>query len=225
MRGLLSVLALLAGCQFDGGLGSGLLCPTGECPAGETCVDGRCSAQAGGTDGAIADGATGDAAVAIDGMATNSPNLVSNPGMEEGIDPWTPFNSTLDPSTEEHGGTASLLVCAESSGDFTVYQDVIKTPAPIPKDQSYTASIWVRAVGPGTPPASMKLTIRESGGGVERGDHDGAAVPGLGDSWVQLEASGTVQQDDRENLILIVWGLDGAETACFAADDAVLRAD
>ena len=221
------LLALVAGCQFDGGLGTGLLCPTGECPAGESCVDGRCTAGSGGSDAAISDGASGgqDASQETDAMTQLGPNLVTNPGMEDGIEPWTPYNATLDSIDVRHGGIQGLRVSTESSGDVTVYQDVIKTPLEIPQGQHYLASIWVRAVEGRTPPVSMKLTIRESGGAVEKADHDGPEVAGPGTDWVLLQASASIDQPDRDNVILIVWGLESAAPAGFAADDAVLRAD
>jgi hypothetical protein len=221
----LAVAALVAGCQFDGGLGDGLLCPTGECPAGQVCVHGRCSAMGGETFDAAApaDGGVNRRDAGGGPDAGLGPNLVINPGMEDGTDPWTPFNSVLSISSAEHSGEVSLQVCGSTEGDFTVYEDVIKSPSPIVVGTAYRASVWVRATDMGPAPASMKLTIRESGGGLERTDHDGPAVLGLGDTWVQLHASGTIQESDRENLILIAWGLDAPESGCFVADDAVLR--
>lgn len=225
MRAALLVAAVLGGgCQFDGGLGTGFLCPTGECPPGQVCQQGVCTLG-----GASPDAADiGDAADIRDGAdmadAALAPNLVDNPGMEDGIEPWTAFNALLDQSAGGHSGETELKVCAGATGDFTVYQDVLKAPGElIPKGQGYVASAWVRASGSAPSPPSMKLTIRESGGAAERADHDGAEVPGIGDTWVELQAAGTVQESDRENLIVIVWGLGGGETACFAVDDVLMR--
>jgi hypothetical protein len=219
----LCAVVLAAACQFEGGLGEeGLLCPTGECPSGQDCVDGVCTTGAaerpdGGRagDGAPADGALADA-------RPPGVNLVANPGMEEGTDPWTPYNAGLSESPDAHGGQRSLLVCnADVSGDFTVYQDVLKAPGePIPAGESYGASVWVRSAG--AAPGKMKLTIRESGGAAARVDHDGPVVDGISMDWKELEASGTVQEADRENLILIIWGLESQTGDCFAADDAVM---
>ncbi len=224
---LLLAALLGGGCHFDGGLGAGLLCPTGECPPGQICESGVCTIGGGAADAAdMSDGARGGDAADDILDAGLSPNLVDNPGMEEGISPWTPFNAVLAESIDAHGGQSGLRVCAETSGDFTVYEDVLKAPdEQIPQGQAYVAEVWVRASIAGPAPPEMKLTIRESGGAMGRGDHDGAIVGGPGDQWVKLQAAGTVQESDRDNLILIVWGLGGLETACFAVDDAVLRAD
>jgi hypothetical protein len=222
---LLAALAF-AGCHFDGGLGTGLLCPTGECPPGQVCERGVCTLV-----GAQPDAADiGDAADTRDGAdmadAAVAENLVENPGMEEGVEPWTAFNALLAVKAGGHSGQAELQVCDGSVGDFTVYQDVLKAPVEeIPEGQSYAASVWVRASGSAPTPTSMKLTIRESGGSAERADHDGPEVIGIGDPWMELQATGTVQESDRENLILIVWGLGGGDATCFAVDDAVLRVE
>lgn len=227
MRAAVLVVALASGgCQFDGGLGTGYLCPTGDCPPGQTCEDGVCTLAAGGADASAAvDGAPGgDGARSAD--AGVGLNLVDNPGIEDGLEPWTPYNAVLTASGGGHSGSAALEVCADLSGDFTVYQDVLKAPTDtIPKGQHYVGSFWVRAASSGPAPPTVMLTIRESGGVVERLDHDGPTVTGLADQWVQLQASGTVQESDRENLILIVWGLAGSDADCFAVDDAVLRAE
>lgn len=223
MRAVALVAALLAGCQFDGGLGDGLLCPTGECPDGQACVAGVCS-RSGGIDAATPPDAGADRDAAVTPDAAVGVNLVVNPGMEDGTDPWTPFNSTLAESGDEHTGLHSLLVCNGSTGDFTVYQDVVKAPAQaIVEGTSYAASAWVRAVTAGPAPGTMKLTVRESGGAAPRADHDGPAVADIGDGWIQLQAAGTIQESDRENVILIVWALEAGDTACFATDDAVMR--
>lgn len=216
-------MVLAAACRFDGGLGEGLLCPTGECPAGQDCVDGVCTTGAGERpDG----GGAGDGGATADGALTDARppgvNLVANPGMEDGTDPWTPYNAELSESPEAHGGQRSLLVCnTDVTGDFTVYQDVLKAPGePIPAGESFVASVWVRATG--AAPDRMKLTIRESGGATARVDHDGPSVDGVMSGWSELQASGTVQEADRENLILIIWGLESQTGDCFAADDAVM---
>jgi len=227
MRAALLVAAILGGgCQFDGGLGTGFLCPTGECPPGQVCEQGVCTL--GGAQPDAAD--IGDAADIRDAAdmadAALSPNLVDNPGMEDGIEPWTAFNSLLATNAGGHSGVAELQVCAGATGDFTVYQDVLKAPVEqIPKGQAFAASAWVRASGAAPTPPSMKLTIRETGGAAERADHDGPEVLAIGDAWVQLQAAGTVQESDRENLIVIVWGLGGGDTTCFAVDDVVMRAE
>ena len=226
VRPALVVAALVAGCQFDGGFGDGLLCPTGECPAGQVCGEGVCSSVGATADAGLpTDGGNrADAAEGADGGL--GPNLVANPGMEDGIDPWTPYNAALTEKGDPHSGQKALGVCnAELTGDFTVYQDVLEAPdEPIPVGQGYTASVWVRAVTSAAVPGRMKITIRESGGAVERADHDGTIIDEPGDTWVQLQASGTVQESDRENLILIVWGYESQTGDCFAVDDAVLRA-
>ena len=226
-RPALAALALVAGCQFDGGLGDGLLCPTGECPAGQLCREGVCSAGEATSDAGLPSdggGGQGDAAGLLD--AGLGVNLVANPGMEIGIDPWTAYNAALNEHGEPHGGQKSLAVCnAELTGDFTVYQDVLKAPdEQIPQGQSYAASIWVHAVSTAVP-GKVRLTIRESGGATERADHDGTTTTVPGDSWIKLQASGTVQESDRENLILIVWGLESQTGDCFAVDDALLRTE
>lgn len=225
MRAAAVVAALLlAGCQFDGGLGDGLLCPTGECPGGQSCIDGVCRSGGGGLDAATPPDAGDDLDGAVTLDAAVGANLVANPGIEEGIDPWTPFNSTLAESAEEHSGTHSLLVCNGSTGAFTVYQDVVKSPgAAIVEGARYVASVWVRASEGAEPPSAMKLTIRESGGAAERADHDGVEVGNVTGSWMELQAAGTIQESDRENVILIVWALEAGDTACFATDDAVMR--
>lgn len=225
MRPALLVVALLAGCQFDGGLGAGLLCPTGECPAGQRCVDGTCTVGAADPDAAPdRDGPPADGAPRAD--AGPEENLVDNPGMEDGTPPWTPFNARVDDTGAPRTGERSLVVCAETPAEFTVYQDVLKAPnEAIPAGQAYVASAWVRAVAGGPAPGGMMLTLRESGGASTRIDHDGAATTDVGDAWVLLEARGTVQEADRENFILIVWGLDAGEGACFAVDDAAMRPD
>lgn len=225
MRAAALVAALLlAGCQFDGGLGDGLLCPTGECPGGQACIEGVCRSGGGGLDAATPPDAGGDLDGTVTPDAAVGANLVANPGMEEGIDPWTPFNSTLAESAEEHSGMQSLQVCNGSTGAFTVYQDVVKSPGEeIVPGTGYTASVWVRAGEGAEPPATMKLTIRESGGASVRADHDGPEVGGVTGAWVQLQASGTIQESDRDNVILIVWAVEAADSACFATDDAVMR--
>lgn len=228
MRGwpLVAVL-VVAGCQFDGGQGDGLLCPTGECPAGQVCRGGVCAIDLGAADGApvVDAGDRTDGAAGPD--AGNGPNLVDNPGMEDGTSPWTPFQARLEETGEPHGGEDALLVCNQGAdGVFTVYQDVVKAPAePILAGASYRASVWVRAAAGGPAPGSMKLTIRESGGAIERTDHDGAVAIAVGSPWMQLQATGTIEQADRENVIFIVWGLQSDDTACFAIDDAVMRED
>ncbi|HEY8146444.1 MAG TPA: carbohydrate binding domain-containing protein [Kofleriaceae bacterium] len=223
MRAAALVAALLAGCQFNGGLGEGLLCPTGECPDGQACVAGVCTSGGGPDAATLLDAAAdGDAAVTTD--AAVGGNLVANPGMENGIDPWTPFNATLAESSEGHSGMQSLLVCNETSGAFTVYQDVIKAPGEeITAGTAYTASAWLRRDGGAEPPVTVKLSIRESGGAAPRADHDGAEVGGVTDAWIQLQASGTIQESDRDNVILIVWAVESPDGACFATDDAVMR--
>lgn len=221
---LVLAAALAAGCQFDGGLGEGLLCPTGECPAGQSCVGGVCTVEGAPVD-AAGDGEPADAGDPPDG-APLAANLVDNPGMEDGVPPWTPFNATLATTADGHSGAHGLRVCNGSTGDFTVYQDVLKAPVEdIPVGQAYAASIWVRAAPDATIPVRMMLTIRESGGATSRTDHDGPLLDGVGSGWVRLEASGTVVAGDRENLILIVWALESADTACFEVDDADLHAE
>jgi hypothetical protein len=226
MRGLLLAALLASGCQFDGGLGTGYLCPTGECPEGQVCQDGVCTLGARADAAADPDGGRRADAGDLSDAAIGA-NLVDNPGMEEGTLPWTPYNSVLSEHLEPHEGTSALLVCNSGvTGDFTVYQDVLKAPdEPIPQGQRYAASIWVTSATGTTTPGMMKLTIRESGGATARVDHDGALVGGPGDAWIELQASGTVQESDRDNLIFIVWGLESEIGFCFAADDAVLRAE
>jgi hypothetical protein len=225
MRGVLLAALVASGCQFDGGLGTGYLCPTGECPEGQVCQDGVCTLGARGDAAVDPDGVRADAADVSD--AAVAPNLIDNPGMEDGTEPWTPYNSVLSEHLDPHGGTKALLVCnTGATGDFTVYQDVLKVPGDlIPKGQPYAASIWVTSATGSATPGKMMLTIRESGGAAARVDHDGPLVAGPGDAWIQLQASGTVQEPDRDNLIFIVWGLESVAGFCFAADDAVLRAE
>ena len=228
MRAGLVVAVVLAGCRFDGGLGAGLLCPTGECPDGQVCAAGVCELEGGGADAATSapDGGDGqDGAVTPDAAAGD--NLVSNPGMEDGIDPWTPFNGFLATTDVELGGAASLKVCAET-GDkfFTVYQDVVKSPpSEILAGTRYVASVWVRSAPASAAPSSMNLMIRESGGAAPRTDHEGPTVAGPDETWIKLEASGTVQEADRDNVILLVWGLDTSGSACFLVDDARMVVD
>ena len=228
MRAGLVVAVVLASCRFDGGLGTGLLCPNGECPDGQVCVAGVCELEAGELDAATSGpdgGDDGDGAVTPDAAAGD--NLVTNPGMEDGVDPWTPFNGVLATSDVALSGAASLKVCAEAADqDFTVYEDVIKSPASeILPGTRYVASAWVRSAPSSAAPSSMYLMIRESGGAAPRIDHPGPTVAGPDETWIKLEASGTVEEADRENVILIVWGLDTSGSACFLVDDASMVAD
>lgn len=217
------VLAVASGCQFDGGLGTGFRCPSGECPDGQVCRDGVCTLGGAAADaGGGPDAARSDAGMRLD--AGLAPNLVENPGFEDGSDPWTPFNSVLFDSLDERSGAHALMVCNGSTGDFTVYQDVLKEPLEdIVAGTPYAASVWVRAEPSLPAPPTMMLTIRESGGGLERVDHDGPVLGEVKTEWAKLEASGTIQDPGRENVILIVWAIGAADGACFAADDAVLR--
>lgn len=222
-RWLLAAVALAAGCQFDGGLGTGLLCPTGECPAGQVCLDGVCTT--GGQ--VVADAAPADAGEPADGNAYdagNDGNLIENPGMEDGTAPWTSYNGVHVTTGEPHSGVNSLLVCADTAPDFTIYQDILGPSDEVTEGTVYSARVWVRAEGDLPQPGSVMMSIRERGGAQELLDHDSIDVPLAGSRWIQLEVTGTIQEPDRTNLIFIVWGLSATAGDCFAVDDAVMVA-
>lgn len=213
-------LALWAGCRFDGGFGTGLLCPTGECPAGQVCTDGVCGLASPDDAGVI------DAGESADGSAPDAAdeaNLVDNPGMEDGIEGWFSYNSTHTVDGDPHGGTSAMLVCADADPDFSLYQDIIDPPEPVPQGQAYQAAVWVRAEPDAPAPGSVKLTIRERGGATDLLDHDGTPIALVGTDWMQLQAEGMIQEADRTTLILVVWGLAASAGDCFAVDDAAMR--
>lgn len=223
LRWLLAAVALATGCQFDGGLGTGLLCPTGECPAGQVCLDGVCTTGGEETPDASAQDA-GEPADAGANDAGPDLNLIENPGMEDGVEGWTSYNGTHVPTGGPHGGDKALLVCADTEPDFTIYQDILGPSDTVLEGAVYSARIWVRAEGDAPQPGSVMMSIRERGGAQALLDHNSVDVPLAGSQWIQLEVTGTVQEPDRTNVIFIVWGLSASAGDCFAVDDAVMVA-
>jgi hypothetical protein len=220
---LLSALALWAGCQFDGGLGTGLLCPTGECPAGQVCRDGVCTTSGGQTPDASAQDA-GERADSAPSDGGGGGNLIENPGMENGTASWTAYNGVHTTAGEPHGGERSLLVCADTTPDFTVYQDILGPSDQVPQGAVYSARVWVRGELGVPQPGTVMLSIRERGGEKLLLDHSSIDVPLADTEWIELEVTATVQEPDRTNVIFIVWGLSATPGDCFAIDDAVMVA-
>ncbi len=213
--GLVSLAAV--GCRFDAADGTGYRCElTSDCPPGQSCIDETCGVGGG------ADRGAPDAEPSPDADDSFSENLVVNPDLEDGlVAPWIAWEAQLDVIDDSpHGGLHSLEVCLTGSSGFTAFQPIVQGTAP--KATRYRASMWVRSspLAPDHPPGTINLVLRETGGATDKTDHDGAASVEIGAEWTQVTVEAVVEQPDRENIVLIVWGRESEPGACFAADDA-----
>jgi hypothetical protein len=216
----LALVLAQAGCVVDVDYGATRFrCPDGvTCPQGQSCMANLC----------VPGGTLPDASVDARDSAPDAalPNLLSNPGLEVGNDPWTAFAATFRPTTmTPHSGLRSIVVCKDATGTldlFTAYADIVNGPA-VPMGAHFRASVWVRKSFDAleTAPPSIKIVLREKGGSVMQRDHSGPEVTPLTTTWVQLVADTTVVDPGRTQLNFLIWPGDVADGTCFAFDDAV----
>lgn len=235
MRRLGACLALLVGgCAFSAEFAEGFRCPTGDCPAGQVCNAAQVCVPIGEADPDAA-APPHDAAVPLpDAPPPDAPppdamppNLCPNPGMEDGVVEWTPYNATAAANTNvPHSGTLALKICKQptmATSLMSVYVDVINPAAPgdLSVGARFVASIWVRssfAIEDVAPPQLM-LSLREAGGAAANHDHDGTPLLAPTTDWTLITAEGVIQQPDRTRLSLIVAPGDVPDGTCFLIDD------
>lgn len=232
------VLASLVGspgCSLRSELPQEVRCSDGQCPPGLVCREGTCGEPdpPDPPDAAVVvdlDAApietTVDAAVPDAGPIEN---LVDNPDFEPGVSPWNSYNGVLyHNSNEPHAGQWGLKSCKVDVGADDVLTAWTDLPRADPSQGStYQASIWIRASFDPmdlTPPG-VYLSLREWGGASPYRDSVGPTYMPLTTEWAQLTAEITVEEADREMIILIVWtATDVPDGTCFIVDDAFVGA-
>lgn len=150
-------------------------------------------------------------------------NIIPNPSFEKNARYWEPWGpSRLVRNTRvKRFGTASGQVTATSALPFGVRDvNVVGYPS---KGHRFTLSVWVKGF-PSTARKGIILELSESGGPAKEPTRITALTTGkLTGKWQQLHATGTVKQDLRSSLnVLIYISNDIAITDGFYVDGATL---
>ena len=214
MKCLLVVLAgvalpLLGACSLSGLVGLSSGGPPSDVDA-STVEDGETS-----------DGGRADSAIA-------GPNVVPNPGFEEGDPaecgpgfPLRGFNATLSSTPVARSGARACRVCNDqgSAGDnFNLdpsdrgFADV--TPG------TYELEAWVRA-DPSGGDVDVSLALRVYQGDVEQTPRDTSPPTRVGQSWSLIRHVSVVDRAGRAELLVASPVRD--PRTCFIADDLSLR--
>jgi len=116
-----------------------------------------------------------------------TPNLVANPGFEQGAAGWSlPSNFSLD-TTVAHGGVASLKVV---NTDPKVYQ-LATTPLHVKSGHHYRFSAWIKTRGVQGEDSGATVCMEWSKGGQYLGGEYPTGFKGDHD-WEQVSAEAAV---------------------------------
>jgi len=146
------------------------------------------------------------------------PNLLVNPGFEDGTADWSSWNCTLVTTGDPHRGRGCVFLQGRGTLDSTVYQDVTSV---VENGTSYYVEAWVKVaqVG-GTEKVTISFKTIASGSGTRIFVTDFTLV---GDSWTKV--SGTLTPTWTGTLTEARWRVfsfpDGEEEDFFV-DDAVM---
>jgi hypothetical protein len=178
----------------------------------------------------VIDAAPGDASLATDGAPGDAawpPNLLADPGFENGDDGWIGFLATTSITTSKpHTGTHALRVCKDDVGHgsfFSLYRDVFnQQPLEVPIGARFRAQAWVRAsTGPNDiAPTFVSPVLRERGGPTPFVNHEGPLLDQVTGDWTLVTAEAVITGVARNGLSFILETDVELDGTCFAIDDA-----
>lgn len=150
----------------------------------------------------------------------NEPNLLRNPGFEDGTSGWQSWNCTLVTDTSgPHSGATRILLSNRSTLDAEGYQDVANT---IQNGQTYYVEVWAESDG-----SSEDITISFKTIGSTSGTLTSVTpAVSVDTSWTLV--SGTLTPTWIGTLVEARWRVfsyPSGGTRDFYIDDAVMRVD
>jgi hypothetical protein len=174
---------------------------------------------------ASADGVDGGSDAAADASGVVGPNLLADPGFENGGDAWTPYDAQLSTfPVLPKAGLKSLAVCKLDTGgssDFSTYVDLYNdAPAELAPGTAFVVRVWVRgAPALGGLPGDVQLVLRERGGVSAKRDHV-TTLAGVTTAWQLVELEAAITDGGRTGLSVIVQALGEPDGTCFLLDEA-----
>ena len=148
------------------------------------------------------------------------PNLLTNPGFEDGTIDWLSWNCTLVEVPTTHSGSGCVFLRGRGTLDSTAYQDVTSV---IENGKSYYVEAWVKLPS-GTENITISFKTTASGSG------DQVFVTGstlVGDSWTRI--SGTLTPTWSGVLAQARWRVfsypDGGSDDFFVDDTVMIASE
>ncbi len=151
--------------------------------------------------------------------ATSGKNLIGNPGFEKTLRGWRPSpraGTKLARVHQGHRGSWSVRV-TRTAGRGTIGLADSRDWVSKSRAGTYTASVWVRAIGPGS---TLKLKLRE----VRNGKTLSASAERvrLTRSWKQVTTSLATRSPGRSSIDFAATVKRATKKVSFGADDASL---
>ncbi|MFJ6677331.1 family 43 glycosylhydrolase [Actinosynnema sp. NPDC091369] len=171
--------------------------------------------------------------LAVPPAATASgPNLITNPGFEDGLAGWTTNNgnatdgATLAPTADAHSGTASVLVTNRRTTGSGPAQDLA---GKVQAGKTYTVTAWVKYENAASPATKQFFVTMHYGGSTYTNLGTGTVPRG---QWGLLQGTFTIPAGQAVTtprvFVETPWTADPAAAPAthlmdFAVDDVTLR--